>query len=113
MKASTEKRLKELFDSFDLNKDGQISKQELIEGYCKVFKNKAKAKSEADKIMHHVDINKNGVIDYNGILNIPSLLEFLMVNMQIREVMEERKLRQAFDFYDQVRSNLEESRIVG
>eukprot|EP00831_Metopus_contortus_P029604 TRINITY_DN24341_c0_g1_i1.p2 TRINITY_DN24341_c0_g1~~TRINITY_DN24341_c0_g1_i1.p2 ORF type:complete len:127 (-),score=28.15 TRINITY_DN24341_c0_g1_i1:110-460(-) len=42
--------------------------------------------------MKLIDINKNGVIDYN---------EFLMANLGYKNILAEEKLKQAFDFYDE------------
>lgn len=89
-----EVKLREVFDALDVNKDGQISMQELIEGCFSVCKDMSKAKAEAAKIMAQVDLNKNGSIDYT---------EFLVANLKINAYLGEEKLKEAFEFYDTVR----------
>jgi calcium-dependent protein kinase len=61
-----EQKLRDLFELFDTNHDGVISKDELIEGYKLVYKDPLTAQSEAEMTLNRVDINKNGNIDYNG-----------------------------------------------
>jgi calcium-dependent protein kinase len=56
----------EMFKQFDKNGDGQLSKQEIIEGYQKFF-GKSLSVEEADEIMNELDKNKSGYIDYSGI----------------------------------------------
>jgi len=62
-----EKRLRDIFTMLDKNGDGQLSEQEIIEGYKALCGgNEEVALEEAKKIMENIDINKNGSIDYNG-----------------------------------------------
>ena len=65
-----EKKLREMFSTFDTNKDGQLSREELISGYIMLFGNEDIATMEVDKIMKHYDVNHNGLLDYSGILYI-------------------------------------------
>lgn len=57
---------KRLFASLDANGDGQISKDELIEGYIKNGMASNTAIIEVNEIFDYVDLNQNGKIDYNG-----------------------------------------------
>ena len=50
----------------DLNGDGQLSREELIEGFKLTLLDEEVAISRVDKIMKNIDINQNGTIDYNG-----------------------------------------------
>ena len=52
--------------SFDINNDGQLSREEFILGYTKIMGNEELAIMEIDKIMNHFDINHNGSLDYSG-----------------------------------------------
>eukprot|EP00826_Nyctotherus_ovalis_P051255 TRINITY_DN6396_c0_g1_i5.p3 TRINITY_DN6396_c0_g1~~TRINITY_DN6396_c0_g1_i5.p3 ORF type:complete len:174 (+),score=43.45 TRINITY_DN6396_c0_g1_i5:1342-1863(+) len=61
-----EKRLKLLFDSLDVNKSGQVTLNDLLEGYKKIYKDEARAQKVAEQIMKRADINNNGCIDYSG-----------------------------------------------
>ncbi len=65
-----EKRLRDTFAALDKNNDGQLSEQELIQGYKMLYEgDMAMAQAEAKKVMHNIDLNKNGNIDYNGTLS--------------------------------------------
>ena len=54
------------FRVLDLNEDGQLSREELILGYQKIYGNEEKVMNEVDRIMNNVDQNKNNFIDYSG-----------------------------------------------
>ena len=64
-----EKKLRDAFEALDTDKNGVISKDELIQGYMRVFKDHTRAKDEVDRIMRRIDINQNGALDYNGTTN--------------------------------------------
>ena len=65
-----ERKLREIFTMIDTNGDGQISQEELLSGFKILSKNNVE---EAAKMVQNtfkdLDINKNGVIDYNGSLS--------------------------------------------
>eukprot|EP00826_Nyctotherus_ovalis_P065374 TRINITY_DN9610_c0_g1_i8.p1 TRINITY_DN9610_c0_g1~~TRINITY_DN9610_c0_g1_i8.p1 ORF type:complete len:242 (+),score=42.48 TRINITY_DN9610_c0_g1_i8:147-872(+) len=61
-------KLKETFMALDKNADGKLSREELLEGYVKLYGSKVKAEVEVDNIMANVDIDNNGYIDYSGML---------------------------------------------
>ena len=88
-----EKKARESFEALDKNKDGQLSRAELIEGYKVIYGNEEEAKIEVDKIMLQLDINKNGTIDYK---------EFLMANFENEDITNTNMLKQAFNFFDAV-----------
>lgn len=48
----------------DKNADGKLSRDELIEGYRKIYGEMAE--EEVDKILVRVDANGSGEIDYSG-----------------------------------------------
>ena len=61
-----EAKIREIFNSFDKDKNGQLTKQELIDvlrymhGDCKrIYK-------EAEEIFKNIDLDNNGTIEYNG-----------------------------------------------
>ncbi len=69
MSKEKEHKVRETFDILDSNKDGKLSKEELIVGFGILYSGDMEtAKEEAKKVMRKTDINKNGSIDYNGIL---------------------------------------------
>lgn len=61
-----EAQMKRLFENFDTNKDGKLTKDELEVGYINIYKDPKKAKKEVEIIMRNIDFNKTGAIDYNG-----------------------------------------------
>lgn len=61
-----EEKIRKVFEAFDVNKDGQISKTELVAGYNAMYKNRKKAVKDVKKILSNIDLNMNGNIDYNG-----------------------------------------------
>jgi calcium-dependent protein kinase len=62
-----EAKIRKLFERFDVNKDGQLTRDELEKGYAKAFGDVKKAKKEVDRILRNIDFNNSGAIDYNGI----------------------------------------------
>lgn len=82
--------LMELFESFDKNGDGVLSKEEIYEGYRQTMDEK-EAKAEVDRIMSEIDIDKSGTIDYN---------EFLMAATSRQKVLNDQKLEQTFKMFD-------------
>eukprot|EP01022_Parablepharisma_sp_SALTPOND_P021167 TRINITY_DN4088_c0_g1_i1.p2 TRINITY_DN4088_c0_g1~~TRINITY_DN4088_c0_g1_i1.p2 ORF type:complete len:386 (-),score=40.33 TRINITY_DN4088_c0_g1_i1:3646-4803(-) len=88
-----EEKLKEAFDSIDTDKNGRISKEELVEAYVVLHGNEGVAKIEAHRVMTRIDINQNGTIDYN---------EFLMANLAVQNALSEERLKKAFEFFDSV-----------
>lgn len=99
-----ETKLKQVFTLFDADKDGQISKRELIKAYMMLYGDSKKAKKAAQNIFDNIDLNGNCAIDYNGIflIIIYIILEFLAANFEIQKALTEAKLKTAFDFYDKV-----------
>ena len=82
--------LLELFQSFDKNGDGVLSKEEIFEGY-KLQMDEEDAKKEVDRIMSEIDIDKSGTIDYN---------EFLIAATNRQKVLNKDKLEQTFKMFD-------------
>ncbi len=89
-----EMRLREMFNMFDINKDGKISMDELVQGYMQLCSNPTKARAEAKSVMQRVDVNRTGYIEYT---------EFIMANLQINQCTQKEVLKEAFEFYDVVR----------
>lgn len=83
-------KLSKEFDKIDTNKDGVISKEELIECLCAVYP-KQEAVKIAEKTMNEIDFNNDGSINYN---------EFIAVNMKKEEMFRDEMLRKAFHMFD-------------
>ena len=88
-----EKKAREVFRMLDVNNDGQLSKQELLDGYTTIMGDPEEAKSRVDEMMEKLDMNQNGTIDYK---------EFLVANFQNKTMNYQKMLREAFDFFDAV-----------
>jgi hypothetical protein len=43
-----------------------LTKEELIDGYYKITKNRKQAEKKAEEVMKLVDVNENGDIDFSG-----------------------------------------------
>ena len=86
-----EKRLKKIFEAFDTNKDGALSREELIDGYFTLFGDFRMAEVEVERIMKKVDVNENGRIDYS---------EFLMATSNVNNLLGSKKLQMAFEQFD-------------
>lgn len=97
------KDLKEVFLLLDKDYDGKISQKELLAEYCKLV-NEKEAKSVVQKILSEVDSDRNGFIDYS---------EFLRANVDIRKIVNEENLRNAFRAFDQDNSGKISSEELG
>ena len=84
------KTLKKEFDKIDVNKDGEISLDELI--LClKTLYPLEEAKKRAKDIFKEIDFNNDGSINFS---------EFLTVNLQKEKILNEDMLRKAFNLFD-------------
>ena len=96
--ASTSEMMKELrkiFKKFDKNGDGQLSYEEIKQGFQEYFKNEQIADTELNKLIGAIDLDKNNYIEYE---------EFLRVTVNLDLIMTDKNLRIAFDFFDKDKS---------
>jgi calcium-dependent protein kinase len=84
------KRLKEEFDKFDTNKDGEISKDELIQCLEKIYPYQ-EARERAEKIFKEIDFNNDGCINFS---------EFLTANFKKDKLLSEKTLQKTFNLLD-------------
>jgi calcium-dependent protein kinase len=82
--------LKKIFEAFNLQKDGQISYQELKKG-LKELKCCRISDEELCELFKSIDVDQNGKIDYT---------EFLAATIQKRIYLQEEKLFEAFCTFD-------------
>ncbi len=74
MTSQSEKdELQKTFQSLDKDSNGVLTKDELIEGYKKVFAERSNPELEVQRIIEEVDINNSGQIDFTGSKQIFSL----------------------------------------
>lgn len=102
MSGEEESRIRHIFDSFDKDKNGSLTKDEVVDmlrymhGDCKrIYK-------EAEEIFRNIDLDNNGTIEYNGTCVCVETVEFLIANLQVTALLDENNLRKAFEFYDTV-----------
>jgi calcium-dependent protein kinase len=78
------------FKSLDANKDGRLSREELIEGLLAHFPRKV-AVSKAKEILENCDVDRSGYIDYT---------EFLSAGMRMESSHNTMALKAAFKMFD-------------
>ncbi|KRX00212.1 Protein kinase-like domain [Pseudocohnilembus persalinus] len=82
--------LKKAFQILDTNKDGQLSKDEILHGYRNIF-GEEYTQDEICDIFDQIDIDKNGTISYT---------EFIASFMNIENQFTDQKLAQTFRLFD-------------
>ena len=83
-------KLKDEFDKIDENKDGEISKDELIKCFEAMYPS-GEAIKRANEIFAEIDFNHDGSISFS---------EFLTVNMKKEQLLNEDMLTKAFKLFD-------------
>ncbi|CAD8071877.1 unnamed protein product [Paramecium sonneborni] len=83
--------LQHTFQSLDSNRDGVLSKEELIQGYKRIMKNQEQAELQAERILEEIDKNLSGQIDYS---------EFIMASINQTKILSQKKIEQAFRIFD-------------
>lgn len=86
-------QLQAVFMELDKDKDGKLSKNELVQGFKKMFGEDYPAVEEVEKIMQKLDIDHNGFID---------LTEFVMATMNKEKLLSNERLIAAFKMFDRV-----------
>ncbi len=104
MQYDEENNIRRFFSFLDFDKDGRLSKQDLVHGLSRVCTNKYRVIKEVEHIMKNMDVDHNMLIDYNGSSpSVTSRIEFLVANLHIDHAITTSSLRQAFAFFDEVR----------
>jgi len=75
--------------SLDKNNDGKLNKEELIEGYKKIYG--GMAEEEVVKILERVDADGSGEIDYS---------EWIVATIDKKKYLSDEKLKIAFQIFD-------------
>ena len=85
------KELRMIFVDFDKNGDGQLSSDEIKQGLKSFFNDERIAEIELNKLISDMDSDKNHIIEYE---------EFLRVTANLDQLITDKNLNIAFDFYD-------------
>jgi calcium-dependent protein kinase len=83
--------LRETFLKLDKDKDGVLSKNDLLKGFANTLGNKVFLEAEIEKLLSKIDMNKNGVINYS---------EFVAAASDLKEILTEENLRKSFNHLD-------------
>jgi len=85
-------KLLETFKAIDLDHDGQLTKEELKQGYVKIMgMSNELAEEEADRIMRNLDTNGSGSIDYS---------EFVNATISKKNLLKKEKIESVFKMFD-------------
>ena len=81
MEEETQMQIKELFDKFDINKNGVLDKEEFFKGFSNLIKLLAEGQTEeeikkiSNEAIEKFDLNQNGKIELNEFYQ---LMDFLI-----------------------------------
>ncbi len=90
LKKEETEEFRKIFIQFDLNGDGRLTKEELIQGLNKVM-TPNEAQFEVEKIIGLIDVDGNGFIEYE---------EFLRAAINKERILTEENLRTVFNIFD-------------
>jgi calcium-dependent protein kinase len=84
-------KLKNIFEFLDINKDGELTHNEIREAILKIFPGDYMTEEKINYIIDKMDENNDGVISYE---------EFLRVTIDENILLEKNNLKFAFDKFD-------------
>ncbi len=87
------KELEKAFISIDVDMNGKLTKEELMQGFQNIFKNRSNVniKEEVDKIFLKIDVDNSGTIGYG---------EFISACIDTKVLLEDKYLKFAFSCFD-------------
>lgn len=85
-------KLLQTFNALDADHDGQLTKEELKQGYMRIMgMTNEVAEAESERIMKKLDTNQSGSIDYS---------EFVNATISAQNMLTKEKLEAAFKMFD-------------
>lgn len=87
------KEILQVFQSLDLDGDGSLNKEELIEGYRRLLGKNKEVEEKVEKVLSFLDTNNNGSLDYS---------EFLIGTIDQKQFLTDKRLRRGFKMFDKV-----------
>jgi calcium-dependent protein kinase len=88
---SEKEDLLKTFGELDKDGNGELTKQELLEGYAKVYGDRKKAEEAVMKMWDAIDVNNDGKINFT---------EFLISAMNREKFLSKQRIEQAFHLFD-------------
>ena len=85
--AGENRQIEELFRNLDTNKDGKLSKSELISGYSQIMEQE-KATELVESVMQAVDLDNSGFVDFSEFLFASSDPIYMLSNDNLRELFQ-------------------------
>lgn len=82
--------MRAIFEKIDVDFDGKLTKEEVIEGFKAL--EVANPEEEANEIFKIADIDNNGTIEFS---------EWCTATMDKRKMLTTKRLKQAFDMFDE------------
>jgi calcium-dependent protein kinase len=83
--------LRSIFRELDKNNDGELTIDELKEGFLEHYGDQLVFEGEIEDILKQVDSNNNGVVEYS---------EFITACTNLSNMITEKNLKEAFDLFD-------------
>lgn len=80
------------FKAIDKDNNGRLTREEMIQGYTKIYGATKDIEDEVDRIFRQVDSNKSGEIDFS---------EFLVAAASEYKNLSKKKIEQTFKIIDQ------------
>ena len=82
--------IRNIFLKFDENKDGRLTKEEILKGIKKI-KSILFSSEDLENLMEFIDVDKNGYIEYQ---------EFISATISKEKLLTEDNLKRSFDMFD-------------